>query len=233
MTLHLYCKTILTAAVFMAACFVSKAQSVLPYDSVTGKTVYQFTIEMDKSYKKDALFQLVQDWYAADATQFNRSNVCDTATVATEKKKNENREAVMKEFQNNSPLQALDPEGNRVTGKVITRYCKPGNDCMRLFYVQYFVVINVQDNRLSCEINDIRYNHFNPRTFTLQRIFNWSNTGNCDPINTIEYLRNCEQCHDEFNGFAAFLNTDISDLMYNLRDFLKENKALTLNAASN
>lgn len=225
-------KLALILLAFACAKISSAQSSILPYDSVTGKTIYNFTIELDKSLKKDALYQLVQDWYAADAAQFNRTNLCDT-TTPVEKKKNENKEAVLKEFRNDFPLQAVDPEGSRIAGKVITQYCRPQNSCMRLLYVQYFVIINVQDNRLNCQINDIRYNHFNPKTYTLQRIFNWSNTGNCDPINTIEYLRNCEQCHDEFNGFASFLNSDISDLMYNLRDFLKENKALTLNTTSN
>ena len=104
---------------------------------------------------------------------------------------------------------------------------------MKLFYVQYFVVINVEEHRLNCEINDIRYNHFNQKTYLPQRIYNWGGTGSCDPISTIEYLRDCEQCHDEFNGFASYLNSDISDLIYNLSDFLKTNKALVLNTSSN
>lgn len=212
---------------------ITFAQSALPYDAATGKAIYNYTIELDKSFKKERLYQLVQDWYAVDATQFNRTNLCDTAAPVVDKKKNENKEAVLKEFKNEFPLQAVDPEGSRIAGKVITQYCRPQNSCMRLMYLQYFLIINIEDNRLNCQINDVRYNHFNFKTYAPQRIYNWSNTGNCDPINTIEYLRDCEQCHDEFNGLASFLNSDISELIYNLSQFLKTNKALTLNTTSN
>ncbi len=227
-----YTKLVFTLVV-LVFCQILFSQSVLPYDTATGKTIYNYTIELDKSFKKELIYHLVQDWYSADAAQFNRTNVCDTAKIVSDKKKNENKETVLKEFRNEFPLQAVDPEGSRIAGKIVTKYFRTQNSCMRLIYLQYFLIINVEDNRLNCQINDVRYNHFNPKTYTPQRIFNWSNTSNCDPINTIEYLRDCEQCHDEFSGLVSFLNADVSELIYNLGQYLKTQKALTLNSAPN
>lgn len=210
------------------------AQDKLPFDSGTGKISYKFSIELDKSFKKRTVYALVQDWFNQQPELFSRSNTVDTVkSVVVDKKRNENKEAVQREFANLSPLQHTDPESDRLSGKVILKYTGTNNGCIRLFYVQYAIILIVQDNKLTGEICNIRYNHFNPRTYLSQPVFNWSGMMPCDDVNTLEYLKDCEACHVEFSTFYSFLNKDTNELINSLRDFMKANKTLTLNSTPN
>ncbi len=209
------------------------AQDKLPLDSTTGKISYKFSIELDKQFKKKAVYALVQDWFNQQPEMFTRSNTVDTAKSAIDKKRNENKEAVLHEFANLTPLQHTDPESDRFSGKVILKYTGSNNGCIRLFYVQYAVIIIVEDNKLTGEVCNIRYNHFNPRTYQSQPVFNWSGMMPCDEVNTLDYLKDCEACHAEFSTFYSFLNNDTNELINSLREFVKGNKALTLNANAN
>ncbi len=149
------------------------AQTKLPFDSVSGKVVYKYTWEVDKSLKKKAIYALVQDWFYQQPELFSRTNMPDTAkSVVQDKKRNENKEAVLREFANATPLQHKDPESDRLSGKVILKYTGSNNGCIRLFYVQYALVVIAQENKLNVEVCNIRYNHFNPRTYLAQPVFN-------------------------------------------------------------
>lgn len=221
-------------ALVMLAYIIVEAQEKLPYDEAQKRIVYKFSIEADKSYKKKVLYDLLQDWFTQQPELFSRSNTNDTIRNNTsDKKPNENKEAVLHEFANHTPLQHTDPESNRLSGKVILKYTGGSNGCIRMFYVQYAMVIVVQDNKVTGEVCNICYNHFNPRTYQLQPVFNWSGQMPCDAINTLEYIKDCEVSHAEFNTFYSFLNKDINELINSLRDFLKQNRSVSLNATDN
>ncbi len=212
----------------LASHAVLQAQEKLPYDAASGRIVYKFSVDADKSVKKKALYNLLQDWFYQNTELFSRSNTTDTLKSA-DKKKNENKEAVLREFANLTPLQHTDPESDRLSGKVILKYTGNSNGCIRLFYVQYALVIIVEDNKLTGEVCNIRYNHFNPKTYQIQPVFNWSGQMPCDEVNTLEYLKDCEVCHDEFAKFSLFLNKDVEELLNSLRSFVKANRAVSLN----
>ena len=216
------------AIILLASHGVLQAQEKLPYDAASGRIVYKFSLEVDKTVKKKALYNLLQDWFYQNTELFSRSNTTDTLKTA-DKKKSENKEAVQREFANLTPLQHTDPESDRLSGKVIMKYTGSRNGCMRLFYVQYALVIIVEDNKLTGEVCNIRYNHFNPKTYQTQPVFNWSGQMPCDEVNTLEYLKDCEVCHDEFAKFSSFLNSDVEELLNSLRSFVKVNRAVSLN----
>ena len=216
------------AIMLLASHGVLQAQEKLPYDAASGRIVYKFSLEADKTVKKKALYSLLQDWFYQNTELFSRSNTTDTLKTA-DKKKNENKEAVLREFTNLTPLQHTDPESDRLSGKVIMKYTGSSNGCMRLFYVQFALVIIVEDNKLTGEVCNIRYNHFNPKTYQTQPVFNWSGQMPCDEVNTLEYLKDCEVCHDEFAKFSSFLNSDVEELLNSLRSFVKANRAVSLN----
>ena len=216
------------AIILLVSHGVLQAQEKLPYDAASGRIVYKFSLEVDKTVKKKALYNLLQDWFYQNTELFSRSNTTDTLKTA-DKKKNENKEAVQREFANLTTLQHTDPESDRLSGKVIMKYTGSSNGCMRLFYVQYALVIIVEDNKLTGEVCNIRYNHFNPKTYQTQPVFNWSGQMPCDEVNTLEYLKDCEVCHDEFAKFSSFLNSDVEELLNSLRSFVKVNRAVSLN----
>jgi hypothetical protein len=205
------------------------AQTKLPLDSISGKIAYKFTIELDKTYKDKALFQLIRDWFRQNPEIFTRSNTPDTGKVVfTDKKRNDSRNAIIKEFTNAKPLQSIDAETNRLSGKVMLRYTGGVNGCIRLFYIQYSVVLTVIEGKVTGEFSNFVYKHYNPRTYQEQPVFNWSGMMPCDEVNTLEYLMDCEACHKEFNGFYAFLNSDAEELINNLLSFSKKAKGVTM-----
>ena len=226
-------KLFIAAACIAAIVGTLPAQQILPFDSVSKKISYQFTIETDKSDKQDALYALTQDWFHDHVEQFTRTNTNDTTPLLTDKKKIENRDAVLNEFKNDFPLQSIDPASNRMTGKVITKYTGKNFGCIRLMYMEYFLVMEVQNHRINISINDIRYNHFNPKNFQPVRIYSYNVTSSCDYVNTLEYLKDCENCHEEFNGFYSYLNYDINELVVDLSNYIKANQSLPLKASTN
>lgn len=204
------------------------AQAKLPVDEATGKISYKFSVEFDKAYTKQAVYDVVRDWLNSNPETFNRFNT-PLVHSQNDTRKNENREAVLREFQNPNPLQFMDPESDRVSGKVILRYTGGANGCIRLFYIQYAIVMWAEGNTLKGEICNIRYNHFNPRTYQVQPVFNWSGMMPCDENNTLEYLKDCEACHAEFSSFYSFLNNDMQALIGALKDYIKTERGVAVN----
>lgn len=210
------------------------AQTKLPTDAATGLISYKFRLEIDRGTKSKTLLKQVSDWFKQKPEVFTHSNTPDTAKVtATDKKRSESKEALLQQFANATPLQSIDPESDRLNGKGILRYAGGTNSCIRLFYLQYSIVITVSDGVVNGEVSNFRYSHFNPRTFQSQPVFNWSGMMPCDNVNTLEYIKDCEACHAEFNTFYTFVNTNAEELIDNLRIFMKANKAITMNGDLN
>ncbi len=221
---------ILTVAMLFATAHALFSQNLLPTDPATGKVSYKFSIELDRAYKEKAVYNMVRDWFSQNAEQFTRSNTIDTGgVVLADKKRSDARAAVLQEFDNTKPLQTLDPESNRLSGKGILKYTGPANGCIRLFYIQYSVVITVSGQTITGDVSNFAYNHFNPRTFQSQPVFNWSGMMPCDNVNTLEYIKDCEACHTEFNTFYKFLNNDTEELINSLRLFVRATKGITMN----
>lgn len=206
------------------------AQNKLPFDSVQQKINYRFAIPLEKNVTADDAFELAQQWFTKNTGLFNRANALALQEPANPKSINvKNREEVNKVFANAYPLQSLDPAGNRITGKIITRFGGEAGGTLRLLYLEYYLIVTVNNNYLNCEISNLRYNHFNPNNYLLQRILSFKDSYSCDPVNTMEYLVKSENSHDEFEKLYCFLNEDIDALFAHLKDFVKSNGTVSMN----
>lgn len=204
------------------------AQVTLPIDPATRMVSYTYTIPTDKPVKKQALYQLVQDWLA-QTPLFNKAN--STAVVkVTDKNSMENKAAAEKEFTNLTPLQFVDPESDRISGKGIIRYNGQAGGCIKLFYVQYAVIVIVEDNKLTCQISHFKYNHFHNRNYQPLPIYSWSGNTPCDQVNTLEYLTECENSHTEFSAFYSYINAHAEELNQSLTDFIRTGKSVATSA---
>ena len=206
----------------------SSAQTVLPVSAATGKIAYHVSIPVDGSVSNEAAYELAQQWITGHPAQFTRANA-NSIQVNAENVNVKNQKEVQQVFVNATPLQSIDPSSNRLTAKVITKYTGATGGMIHLLYLEYFMVVTVDDHHINCEITDFSYNHFNERSYSLQRIMSWSNFSSLEPIDKLEYMAANEQSHEEFNKFYSFLNDDVNQLYTHLSDFVKTNKALTLN----
>lgn len=223
---------VLLAAILFSATGPVQAQSSLPVDPVSGQIAYRFEIKTANPVSKKWLYFLAKEWLSQQPEKFNRTNeTVNPLPTITEKKVNENKASVLKVFANPYPLQHTDPESDRLSGKVILKYSGKSNGCIRLFYIQYAVVVVAEEGKLNVEFCNFRYNHFNPRNYQTQPVFNWSGMMPCDEINTLEYLKDCEACHAEFADFYSFLNKDIDTLLGTLQSDVqqKQGTAFTVN----
>lgn len=223
-------KAICTSLVFLLAYSSISAQSLLPYDSATAKVTYSYSIKRDKRMTNDAAYKVVQDWFEQNSCEFKRCNLnqygCISQNVNTK-----NLAEVEKVFANASPLQSIDPESNRITGKVSLKYTGDALGILKVLYLEYFMIVTVNEKTIDCQITDIRYNHFNPKSFLLQRINNWSDFTSLEPVNTLEYLDQNQKCSSDFGKFACFLNDDMDRLYNHLGNYVKSAKSLSLNTA--
>lgn len=206
------------------------AQSKLPIDAVTGKVAFKTTIPLRAGVSNEAAFALAEEWFSANNEQFNRSN--SSAAVASQKQSNSRGRAdVEKEFENRTPLQALDPASNRLVGKVILKYDGTAGHSIQHLYVQYSLILQIENSQLLVTACEVSYNHFNRNNYQPQRFLNFSNSNTCDAVNYMEYLMDCEQSHGEFVAFYDFFNADVKSLFNNLDTYMKGSKALTYNSS--
>lgn len=204
------------------------AQDLLPFDSAAGKIIYRYKIVTDKKCSRETAYALVQEWFEKNPCEFRRCNLNQYGCVA-QNPNLRNLEEVEKVFGNPTPLQALDPESNRITGKVVTKYTGDALGLLKVIYLESFLVITISDNAIECEMTDIRYNHFNPKSFLLQRINNWSDFTSLDPVNTVEYLQSNQKCIQDYGKFSKFLNDDYQKLFSHLSAHIKSSKTLSMN----
>ncbi|MBK8658039.1 MAG: hypothetical protein IPN22_03995 [Bacteroidetes bacterium] len=221
-------KAIYSSIVFLIAFTAVNAQSLLPYDSATAKITYRYSIKRDKRLANDATYKIVQDWFEQNSCEFKRCNLNQYSCVS-QNVNIKNLAEVEKVFSNASPLQSIDPESNRITGKVSLKYTGDALGILKVLYVEYFMIVTVNEKSIDCQITDIRYNHFNPKSFLLQRINNWSDFTSLEPVNTLEYLDQNQKCGSDFSKFACFLNEDVEKLYSHLGNYVKSAKSLSLN----
>lgn len=224
MTAPLAQKSVIALLVCLLTTPVLYAQVKLPVDPASRMVSYNYTIQTDKPVNKQALYQLVQDWLA-QTQLFNKANNTAVAKV-NDKNSIENKAAAEKEFANPEPLQFVDPESDRLSGKGILRYHGQTGGCIKLFYVQYAVIVIVEDNKLTCQISHFKYNHFNSRNYQPIPVYNWNGNIPCDQVNTLEYLTECENNPSEFGAFYTYINTHAEELNQSLINFVNTGKAV-------
>jgi hypothetical protein len=224
-------ETVKAVIMIAALCLMlnsSNAQTPLQVNTVTQKAGCHISIPFSGPLTKEAAFEIVEKNMIANPRLFTRSN--DLYTTNALGNNNKNFMELEQEFANAAPVQSVDPEGKRIAARVMFKYYSPATSrCLKLMYVQYYIVVTVTDNSLEIEVTDIRYNHFNKKNYQLMRITNWSDYTSCDPISTIEYLIQNENCHADFNAFAAFFNTNTNQLKTQIAAFVEGGSSLTLN----
>jgi hypothetical protein len=208
------------------------AQSKLPVDAVTGKVVFKSVIHLRKDISNETAFSLAEDWFNNNKKQFSRFN--HASVIENEKPLvSKARQEVETVFENKTPLQSIDPASNRLSGKVIVHYQGNSGGSIQHLYVQYSLILQIENQELRVTASELTYNHFNRNTFREQRFLNFSNSNACDAVNYMEYLVDCENRHEEFATFYNFLNQDVKSLFNNLETFMKGNQALTFNSSVN
>jgi hypothetical protein len=132
----------------------------------------------------------------------------------------ERKKEVDRIFANPIPLQSIDPMSKRMATRVVVRYTGDKEALLKLMYLEYYLVLTVQEKSIHAEITDIHYNHLHSKKYTLQRIGNWTNTISAESINEIEHLMRQELAElSDFQRLFKFLNEDISLLYAQVSDF--------------
>lgn len=207
------------------------AQSKLPIDAATGKVSFKTTIPLRAGISNEAAFALVENWFNENPALFSRVN--RQLVVGIEKPAvSQQRMAVEEVFANKTPLQALDPASNRIVGKVVMLYHGKSGGGIQHLYVQYCLLLQIENHVLHVSACEVTYNHFSVATFQPQRFLNYSNSNACDAVNYMEYLIDCENRHEEFLAFYDFFNQDVEAIFNNLNGYIMGNKAITQNTAS-
>lgn len=223
-------EAIKTIAMVAALCLVLhsvNAQTVLQINTATQKAGCQFSIPFSEPLTREFAFHVLQKNMIANPHMFTRSNDLFAVNSGNSSK---NFMELEQEFANIVPVQSIDPESNRIVVRIMLKYHSPSTSrCLQVMYVQYYLVVTVTDNSLEMEVSDIRYNHFSKANYRLMRITSWSDYTSCDPISTMEYLIQNENCHADFNAFAVFFNTDTKQLKTQIAALVKGGSSLTLN----
>src|SRR4051812_141660 len=204
------------------------AQNVLPVNKATGKVSYKFSIPVSGKVSNEKAYELVCNWFSSHAKELTRSNT----SVAPENMPGvnaNNLQEVANEFKNSTPVQSLDPSSNRLTMKVVTKYFGESGGNIRALYLQCYMLVTVTNHKITCELSDFSYNHFNEHSYRFKRILNWSNSTSLDPVSTLEYLVENEQNHAEFSKFYSFLNKDVKQLIEHFTGAVKAVGALASN----
>lgn len=194
----------------------------LPIDTTTGKVIYRTQIEVSKKLSQERTYAALQNWFSTQPEVCNRCNKPENTDGVNLK----NYKEVQQVFKNSSPLQSIDPESSRMAIRIIDRYFADEDEALKVVYTEYYVVITVSGNKVAAEISDIRYNHFNHRSYQLQRIGNWSDVLSFDSVNTIEHLLANGQQNDELLKLFTYINEDIQRLFAQMQNHLQNTAAL-------
>lgn len=194
----------------------------LPIDTTTGKVIYRTQIEVSKKLSQERIYATLQNWFSTHPEVCNRCNKPENTDGVNTK----NYIEVQRVFNNSSPLQSIDPESTRMAIRIIDRYFADEDEALKVVYTEYYVVITVSGNKVTAEISDIRYNHFNHRSYMLQRIGNWSDVLSFDSVNTIEHLLANGQHNDELLKLFTYINEDIQRFFAQMQNHLQNTAAL-------
>ncbi|HLP51579.1 MAG TPA: hypothetical protein VK154_11885 [Chitinophagales bacterium] len=198
----------------------ASAQATMPVNKATGKVTYRFSIPVNENVSDEQAYEIAAEWFSRNTSEFTRSNMC----VRPENMSGVNSKMlaeVSHEFNNTFPVQSLDPSSHRIAVRVVTKYFGDQGSNIHALYLQYYMIVTVADHKITCELSDIRYNHFNERSYQFKRIQNWSNSTSLDPVNTIEYIIENQQAAAEFTKFYSFFNKDVKTMVEHLNSAVK------------
>lgn len=186
-----------------------------------GDIVYKQSFKVSGNQTDEEVYNLVQQWFESSAGQFTRQN-----TILPEAGNSKNKQAVDEAFNNSVPLQSIDPDSKRISARGLTRYYGEGTSCINMLYLEYYVIVQVSNKEVTATVCNIRYHHFNRKSYAAQPIYNWMGTKPCDAADKFEKLMTGSVCSEELTALCSFLGQDMANLLADLKTSLKT-KGLT------
>lgn len=159
---------------------------------------YQQTIKLSTTKTTD-VYAAVEKWFNNNTGIFTVKNA-EPTVEAKEKNKND----VDAAYGNSRPLQSLDPSANRLIGQGLIKYFGGTRTSIRLMYVKYDIVVEVKAGQLSFKATNLRYYHFDPKSYTDANVFSFTGGKPCDNTGTMDYLVGCQSNPDEFKALGVF-----------------------------
>lgn len=211
-------RNLFSAFLLSLVTLVSVAQTAL-VTQPNGDVVYKQSFKVSGVQSDEEIYRLVQQWFDASATQFTRQNI-----AAPDAPNSKNKQAVDEAFNNSVPVQSIDPDSKRISARGLTRYYGGSvSSCINMLYLEYYVVVQVNNKEVTATVCNIRYHHFNRKSYAAQPIYNWMGSKPCDAADKFERLMSGAVCSDELTALCAFLGQDMANLLAGLKANLKTN----------
>jgi hypothetical protein len=215
-------KGIITGCLLLCVCCKSIAQSTVSTDPVSGEVVFKQSFILNANVADEDAYALVQDWITHGTENFTRQNT----DIPSENGQSKNKLAVDKAFDNSRPLQSLDPFAKRIAVRGLIKYYGGPTTLISLLYIEYYMVAEVSEHRLTVTINKLKYHHFSAHTYAPRLIYHWEGGQPCAAADKFETLVEHQSHIPEMENVNAFLSSDIHKLLKKLRDQLKASEAL-------
>jgi hypothetical protein len=210
-------KNLLLFVVTTLVCNSSFAQQQTSAKTIV--TDYQKTTKLNAGIKPQAVYSLTENWFNANPAMFTTKNA-----EAPETSKTKNKKEVEEAYDNKRPLQSLDPAVNRVLGQGLVKYFGGTKTSIRLLYIKYDITIQATAGQVVFKVSNVRYFHFDPKSYTEAGIYSFNGGKPCDYTGTMEYLKGCQVSSAEFTALTAFFNKTVTDLNASYIKALKEKK---------
>ncbi|HLP49395.1 MAG TPA: hypothetical protein VK154_00780 [Chitinophagales bacterium] len=191
---------------FLILSVTSTAQQKTAASPLSG---YQQTIKLNSTAKIADVFSTAENWIYTHPTLFTTKNAEPTVEA-----KQKNKQEVDDAYGNSRPLQSIDPVANRLTGLGLIKYFGGTRTCIRMLYLKYDITIEVKQGLATFKLSNLRYFHFDPKTYKEANVFSFNGGTPCDNTGTIEYLKSCQVAPEEMNALGNFFR-QTADGLYN------------------
>lgn len=217
-------KATTTALFFLLILYVSAtAQQKTTASPLSG---YQQTIKLNSTAKIADVFSTAENWIYTHPTLFTAKNAEPTVEA-----KQKNKQEVDEAYGNSRPLQSIDPAANRLTGQGLIKYFGGTRTCIRMLYLKYDITIEVRQGLATFKLSNLRYYHFDPKTYKEANVFSFNGGIPCDNTGTIEYLRGCNVAPEEMTALGNFFKQTADGLYAAFKKDLGNKKMLPTTAA--
>ena len=212
-------KKLFLYAILLWFCDFGFAQTKFPYDSLSHQVFYKQTFKLGTKVKTDDVFAVAQTWFN-DPTRFTQKNT-EPPADSIKLKKNKNKAAVDKEFNNSKPLQMLDPAAHKLNAMGLVEYYGGFTTSIKLLYIKYDINLEIKSGICTLSISNLGF-FICKKLCTNRLVHNFSGGKPCDGTGRIEGLMECEKFHDEFKGLAVYFNKEMAGLFADFKTVLKK-----------
>jgi len=195
----------------------------LPVDA-SGEVVYKHTFKLQSNFSDEDAYALIQDWFNNGADKFSCQNEPGPNVGC------KNRTIVEEEFNNSRPLQSLDPASGRMTAKGLIKYFGNAGSSIGVLYMEYYIVLEVNNHQLTATVSKMKYHHFNQRTYTAKPIYSWQGGKPYDAADKLDVLVSYADENKDIADVASFVNKNLSLLFGNLQTFLLDKAMIDIHS---